>query len=78
MKQEDMKKFEYRLEAYQFKVDNDIVSNIEKTFRKEGLNGWELVQWEGAQGTIGGLRSLCDLTADTMSIIATWKREVEQ
>ena len=71
-----MKKFEYRLEAYQFKVDNDIVSNIEKTFRKEGLNGWEQVLWVRAQGTIGGLRSLCDLTADTMSIIATWKREV--
>lgn len=31
-----MKKFEYRLELYQFKVNNDLASNIEKAFRKEG------------------------------------------
>lgn len=37
-----MKKFEYRLELYQFKVNNDLASNIEKAFCKEGLNGWEL------------------------------------
>lgn len=35
-----MKKFEYRLELYQFKANNDLASNIEKAFRKEGLNGW--------------------------------------
>ena len=44
-----MKKFEYRLELYQFKANNDLASNIEKAFRKEGLNGWELVQWEVMQ-----------------------------
>lgn len=71
------KKFEYRLEAYRFKVDNDIVSNIEKTFRKEGLNGWELVQWEVMQNPIG-VSYLSLFTADAMFILATWKREVEQ
>lgn len=40
------------------------------------LYSMKAAKWEGAQGTIGGLRSLCDLTADTVSIIATWKREV--
>lgn len=72
-----MKKFEYRLELYQFKVNNDIASNIEKTFRKEGLNGWALVQWEVMQNPIG-VSYLSQFTADTMLILATWKREVEQ
>lgn len=62
-----MKKFEYRLEAYQFKVDNDIVSNIEKTFRKEGLNGWELVQWEVMQNPIG-VSYLSQFTADAVCL----------
>ena len=73
MKQENMKKFEYKLELYQFKANNDLASNIEKTFRKEGLNGWELVQWEVMQ-----ISYLSQFTADTINILATWKREVEQ
>lgn len=72
-----MKKFEYRLEAYRFKVDNNIASNIEKAFCKEGQNGWELVQWEVMQNPIG-VSYLSQFTADTMLILATWKREVEQ
>lgn len=75
MKQGNMKKFEYRLETYRFKVNNDLASNIEKAFRKEGLNGWELVQWEVMQNPIG-ISYLSQFTADTMLILATWKREV--
>ena len=77
MKQENMKKFEYKLELYQFKANNDLASNIEKAFRKEGLNGWELVQWEVMQNPIG-ISYLSQFTAETMHILATWKREVEQ
>lgn len=72
MKQGNMKKFEYRLETYRFKVNNDLASNIEKAFRKEGL---ELVQWEVMQNPIG-ISYLSQFTADTMLILATWKREV--
>lgn len=36
MKQEDMKKFVYKLELYQFKANNDLASNIEKAFCKGG------------------------------------------
>ena len=77
MKQENMKKFEYKLEMYQFKANNDLASNIEKAFRKEGLNGWELAQWEVMQHT-SGISYLSQFTADTINILATWKREVEQ
>lgn len=77
MKQGNMKKFEYRLELYQFKANNDLASNIEKAFRKEGLNGWELVQWEVMQNPIG-VSYLSQFTADAVLILATWKREVEQ
>ena len=77
MKQENMKKFEYKLELYQFKANNDLASSIEKAFRKEGLNGWELVQWEVMQNPIG-ISYLSQFTADTINILATWKREVEQ
>lgn len=41
MKQEDMKKFEYKLELYQFKANNDLASNIEKAFRQYGRKGQE-------------------------------------
>lgn len=75
MKQGNMKKFEYRLETYRFKVNNDLASNIEKAFRKEGQNGWELVQWKVMQNPIG-VSYLSQFTADTMLILATWKREV--
>lgn len=52
-------------------------ANIEKTFRKEGLNGWELVQWEVMQNPIG-VSYLSQFTADAVLILSTWKREVEQ
>lgn len=63
----------------------DVFEDGSKRKRPTVNQGWQMnawynsmkaAKWEGAQGTIGGLRSLCDLTADTVSIIATWKREV--
>lgn len=39
-----MKKYEYKLEAYTFKVSIDLATNIERALNKEGSDGWELVQ----------------------------------
>lgn len=39
-----MKKYEYKLEAYNFKVSVVLATNIERTLNKEGTEGWELVQ----------------------------------
>ena len=71
------KKFEYRLEPYRLKVDGNLSSSIENAFNVKGQNGWELVQWEVMQNPIG-VSYLSQFTADTMLILATWKREVEQ
>lgn len=39
-----MKKYEHKLESYHFKITNNLALDMEKTFNKEGSNGWELVQ----------------------------------
>lgn len=39
-----MEKYEYKLESYHFKITNNLALDMEKTFNKEGFNGWELVQ----------------------------------
>lgn len=41
-----MKKYEYKLEAYTFKVSINLAANIERTLNKEGAEGWELVNWQ--------------------------------
>lgn len=58
-----MKKYEYKLEAYTFKVTTDLAANIERTLNKEGTEGWELVNWQ-----------LCPEPLDTTSLIQSTKR----
>lgn len=41
-----MKKYEYKLEAYNFKVSIEIATSIERTFNRKGSEGWELVEWK--------------------------------
>lgn len=40
-----MKKYQYKIEAYTFKVSIALAANIERTLNKEGAEGWELVNW---------------------------------
>ncbi len=70
-----MKKYEYKLEAYNFKVSVDLATNIEKTLNKEGVEGWELVQWQPCPEPLD-VTSLTQSTKKSLNILATWKREV--
>ncbi len=70
-----MKKYVYKLEAYNFKVSIDLAPNIERTLNKEGSNGWELVEWQPCPEPLN-TTSLTQSTKKSLNILATWKREV--
>lgn len=70
-----MKKYEYKLEAYNFKVSVDLATNIEKTLNKEGDEGWELVEWQPCPEPLNAI-SLTQSTKKSLNVLATWKREV--
>lgn len=70
-----MKKYEYKLESYHFKITNNLALDMEKAFNKEGSNGWELVQWDVIQERLNE-SSLFLNTMSTTDIVETWKREV--
>lgn len=70
-----MKKYEYKLEAYNFKVSVDLATSIEKTLNKEGTEGWELVQWQPCPEPLDAT-SLTQSTKKSLNILATWKREI--
>lgn len=70
-----MKKYEYKLEAYNFKVSVDLATNIERTLNKEGSEGWELVQWQPCPEPLNTESSI-QSTKKSLNILATWKREV--
>lgn len=70
-----MKKYEYKLEAYTFKVSIDMATNIERILNKEGSEGWELVQWQPCSKSLN-TTSLTQSTKKSLNILATWKREV--
>lgn len=70
-----MKKYEYKLEAYNFKVSIDMATNIERTLNKEGSEGWELVQWQPCPEPLNTTSSTQG-TKKSLNILATWKREI--
>ena len=70
-----MRKYEYKLEAYNFEVSIYLAANIERTLNKKGTEGWELVQWDLIQERLNE-SSLFQNTMSTTGIVATWKREV--
>lgn len=72
-----MKKYEYKLEAYNFKVSIDLAMNIERTLNKEGSDGWELVQWRLCPEPLNTTSST-QSTKKSLNILATWKREVNE
>lgn len=71
-----MKKYEYKLEAYTFKVSINLATNIERTLNKEGSNGWELVKWQPCPEPLDAT-SLTQSTKKSVNILVTWKREIE-
>lgn len=70
-----MKKYEYKLEAYNFKVSTDLATNIERTLNKEGAEGWELVEWQPCPEPLN-IESSIQSTKKSLNVLATWKREV--
>lgn len=70
-----MKKYEYKLDAYTFKVSIDLATNIERTLNKEGSNGWELVEWQLCPEPLNAT-SLTQSTKKSLNVLATWKREI--
>lgn len=70
-----MKKYEYKLEAYNFKVPIDLAVNMERTLNKEGAEGWELVNWQLCPKPLN-TTSLTKNTQKSLNVLATWKREV--
>lgn len=70
-----MKKYEYKIEAYTFKVSIALAANIERTLNKEGAEGWELVQWKPCPEPLD-TTSLTKNTQKSLNVLATWKREV--
>lgn len=72
-----MKKYEYKLEAYNFKMSIDLATNIERTLNKEGSNGWELVEWQPCPKPLN-TTSLTQSTKKSLNVLATWKREVNE
>lgn len=70
-----MKKYEYRLKAYNFKVSISLAVNIERTLNKEGAEGWELVNWQLCLEPLD-TTSLTKNTQKSLNVLATWKREV--
>lgn len=72
-----MKKYEYKLEAYNFKVPIDLAVNIERTLNKEGTEGWELVNWQLCPEP-PDTTSLIRSTKRSLNVLATWKRELHE
>ena len=72
-----MKKYEYKLEAYNFKVSAVLATNIERTLNKEGTEDWELVQWQPCPEPLN-TTSLTQSTQKSLNVLATWKREVNE
>lgn len=70
-----MKKYEYKIEAYTFKVSIALAANIERTLNKEGAEGWELVNWQLCLEPLD-TTSLTKNTQKSLNVLATWKREV--
>lgn len=70
-----MKKYEYKLEAYNFNISISLAVNIERTLNKEGAEGWELVNWQLCSEPLN-TTSLTQSTKKSLNVLATWKREV--
>ena len=70
-----MKKYEYKLEAYTFKVSTDLAANIERTLNKEGTEGWELANLQLCPEPLD-TTSLIQSTKRPLNVLATWKREL--
>lgn len=70
-----MKKYVYKLEAYNFKISIDLAMNIERTLNKEGSDGWELVNWQLCSEPLNTTSST-QSTKKSLNVLATWKREV--
>lgn len=70
-----MKKYEYKLEAYNFNVSISLAVNIERTLNKEGSEGWELVNWQLCPKPLN-TTSLTKSTQKSFNVLAIWKREV--
>ena len=70
-----MKKYEYKLEAYTFKVSIDMATNIERALNKEGAEGWELVEWQPCPELLN-TTSLTQGAKKSLNVLATWKREI--
>lgn len=72
-----MKKYKYKLEAYNFNVSISLAVNIERTLNKEGAEGWELVNWQLCPKPLN-TTSLTKSTQKSLNILVTWKREVNE
>lgn len=70
-----MKKYKYKLEAYNFNISISLAVNIERTLNKEGAEGWELVNWRLCPEPLN-TTSLTKSTQKSLNVLATWKREV--
>lgn len=70
-----MKKYEYKLEAYNSRISIDLATNIERTLNKEGSDGWELVQWQPFPEPLN-IESSIKSTERPLNVLATWKREI--
>lgn len=70
-----MKKYEYKIEAYTFKISITLAVDIERTLNKEGAKGWELVNWQLCPEP-PNVTSLTQSTKKSLNVLATWKREV--
>lgn len=72
-----MKKYEYKIEAYNFKISITLAVNIERTLNKEGAKGWELVNWQLCPEPLNTTSSIKS-TQKSLNILTTWKREVNE
>lgn len=72
-----MRKYEYKLGAYNFKVSIDLATNIERTLNKKGTEGWELVNWQLCSEPLD-TTSLIQSTKKSLNVLATWKRELHE
>lgn len=72
-----MRKYKYKLEAYNFNVSISLAVNIERTLNKEGAEGWELVNWQLCPKPLN-TTSLTKSTQKSLNVLVTWKREVNE
>lgn len=52
-----------------------MATNIERTLNKEGLEGWELVEWQPSPKPLN-TTFLTQSTKKSLNVLATWKREI--